>query len=163
MQRDATAAIRSRMALALMLVAPALAVAHSKAEAPVELDAIVFKENGRIDAKVVAECDIEQELREAMKSVLPRKRSRRTSSTDVESRHLTLRIDKIGNLGSVGQAGTEFGVTAILSGHPTERLFLCRARVPLRVTHCGRISHCAMEIADDVAKWLNKLTPTHGT
>jgi hypothetical protein len=155
MPLEAAIAARLRTVVALMLVAPALLAADSASTAPIAVDAIVFKENGRFDPKIVAECGIEEELRDAMNQALRRKASRRSATA--EPWHVTLRIDKIGNLGSVGQAGTELGVTAIWAGHDTGRLIVCRDRVsPFRPTHCGRIAHCARQIADDVVAWVAK-------
>jgi hypothetical protein len=150
-----------QLVLALLLVAPVLAMADSKSAMQIELDAIVFKENGRFHPGIVEECSVQEDLRQAMTNLI--KVPRRKASASADRRHVTLRVDKIGTLGSVGRVGTEIGVTAILAGQDTGPLFLCRDRPPFRPTHCARINHCARQIAEDAVNWLNKLPPAPST
>lgn len=163
MRRETRMAVRLRLGLALVLIGPALALADSaKSRSPFEVDAVTFKENGRFTAKIVDECRIEQELRDAVAEsnvTARRERPRRSSSTSVEPRHVTLRIDKVTNMGSAGELGTELGVTATPAGRDTGQLFLCQAsarRAFLRLSHCSRITYCAEKIAKDIATWVDK-------
>lgn len=60
----------------------------------------------------------------------------------------TLRIDKVGTLGSVRQFGTEIGVTVIPAGQTTGQLSMCQARYkPFQLSACERIDECVEKIA----------------
>lgn len=134
---------------ALLFAAPPSTAADSKP--PIRLEAIGYKENGRLDPKIVAECNIEQDLRGAMNYVLARQASTGTP------RGVTFRIDKAGNLGSMGLAGTELGVTAIPAGRDTGQLFLCQKKASVfNASHCSRVTECARKIAEDVVDWMNR-------
>lgn len=147
-----------QLALVLLVLGPSWVAADSKKPVPLELDSVSFKENGRFHEKIVAECNIESNLRSSLEDL--NKKLRRKASKRVPPPapiHLALRIDKVGNMGSVGRAGTEIGVTAIMVGSDKSRLFLCGdSGIPgpgLRLTHCARTTHCVQQIAEDVVNW----------
>ena len=148
---------RTHLALGFALIAPALTMADPEKPTPIRLEAVVFKEGGRFNPKMVADCNVEQDLRDAMTRALGK--PSRPSDRNFEPRGLTLRIDKLDTLGSLGQLGTQVGVSAILTGREPN-LFLCQERAPFAMTHCGRITHCAKDIANDVATWLTKVGKT---
>ena len=134
-----------------LLLAPMMAFAGPKSPVFV-LDGITFKENGRLHEKIVAECNVDGALSKAVDRVLRRRQFLREAR--VAQLHLSLRVDKIANLGSSGRAGTEIGVTAIPANRDSERLFLCRKQLsPFQLSHCDRINECTKEIAEDVANW----------
>ena len=152
------ARMRACLMVPIALLAPMLTTADVKTTPRIRLDAVVFKENGRLDAKIVAECDIEPKLRAAIAYEL-RHQSRADAA---EARGVTLRIDKVDKIGDPGpptpRNGTELGVTAIPSGHATGQLFLCRKMLsPFQPTHCSRINECTKKIADDIVSWLHRL------
>lgn len=153
------ARMRACLLLSIALLAPTLATADVKSAPPIQLDAVVFKENGRLDARIVAECDIEEKLRAALAYEL-RHQSRRDAPA--EPRSVTLRIDRVDKVGDPGpptpRNGTELGVTAIPSGHATGQLFLCRKMLsPFQPSHCSRINECTKKIAGDIMSWLHRL------
>lgn len=157
MQLDAGFAIRVRLGFALLLGVPVVATADSSVAVPVEVDAVVFKENGRIAPQVVAACPIEDQLRRAVRAANSR---RQVKKSGLEPRHVTLRVDKLGNLGSLGSIGTEFGVTAIPAGREAGQLFLCQDNSrAIRTNHCERITYCAERFAKDISLWLGRTKP----
>jgi hypothetical protein len=154
MRFERAAAASVALTLASLFIASAVNASGDKLVALVQVDAVVFKENGRLDPKVVAECDIEQALRKELDYVQRDKKSRGTAA---EARGVTLRIDKIGNLGSIGRAGTELGVTVIPRGSDTGPLLLCQAKTtPFQLSHCERITDCVRKISDDIVDWARR-------
>jgi len=150
--------------------APTLLLADAAPKLNVQVGQVYFKENGRIDEKIAAACNVEKNLRDSiatLNAIALRKQAtaRRQSPADAE-RRVDVRIDKLAPIGWSGptsnSAGTELGVTALLSDQGVEQLFLCRASWKSRMvspTQCSRVDYCADKIANDIAKWLGALPP----
>lgn len=151
-------------AIAMLYAASAIA-SESAPAFNVQIGAINYKENGRIDEKLVSVCEPEKRLRESVNNFntsQQRKREKPQKTAAVVDRRVDIRIDKLAHIGWSGPnnnaAGTELNVTASLPGEGAEQLFICRSNwksgLVIRPTQCIRVEYCTDTITRSIADWM---------
>jgi hypothetical protein len=138
----------------------ALAVCALAKDSPpaFRVTSVALKQDGRLDDKVLQQCDVPRIVTESVQRFQPKKRVKGATTTD-----LVLRVDRVARVGGAYSAGdfggTDLAITLVFAGErETNQAFYCRANGFKSVrnpSHCERLDYCGEKIAEQISTWLS--------